>query len=213
LIRLLFLSIPIIIAMISDSQLIVSQPIDSVQPKIARRIKQTEYCLCKSTSTYPCYRHYLEKGLAIGFGQLNDVEYEKIEFSKPSIVLLSPMLKIDETQVMKRTEIIMTNIENINEYRKRYAIVHADDVSYMIGGYIFDPLNRVRCTPVHDYKLNVQTARLDTIVPLPSLAVSFGLAFGDYSNKETIEMSLHTIFRWKLYCRCWRPYIDVSRIE
>jgi hypothetical protein len=114
----------------------------------------------------------------IGFGQLGEVEYEKIEFIKPSIVILSPTLKINELQITKLTEILISFLEKMNQYRKRYAIVHADEDSYIIGGYIFDPINKLRQAPKNDYKYDPKTEIFYSIVSLPNTIVSFGLATG-----------------------------------
>lgn len=137
------------------------------------------YLICKSNYTDRCYREYLEKTLTTGFGQLREVEYEKIEFSKPSIVVLSPTLEIDESQIAKITEKLISYLEHSNQYRKRYAIVHADDNSYIIGGYIFDPVNKLRKTPENDYKYDPKTETFHPIVSLPNTIVSFGLSIGE----------------------------------
>jgi len=134
--------------------------------------------ICKSNHSDECYRNYLEKNLSIGFGQLREVEYEKVEFSKPSLVILSPTLEIDELEITKLTEKLISLLENINQYRKRYAVIHADKNSYIIGGYILDPINQLRKSPDNDYKYNLKTDILQPIVSLPNTVVSFGLAIG-----------------------------------
>ena len=66
----------------------------------------------------------------------------------------------------------------MNEYRKRYAIIHADENSYIIGGYIFDSINKLRKSPENDYKYNLKTETLHPIVTLPNTIISFVLAIG-----------------------------------
>lgn len=154
------------------------EPIYSVQQQTYFHIKQFEYLICKSNDSDQCYREYLEKTLTIGFGQIRDIEYEKIEFSKPSLVILSPELEINEIEIAKLTEILISLLENMKQYRKRYAIIHSDENSYIIGGYIFDPINKLRKTPENDYKYNQKTGILRSIVALPNMIVSFGLATG-----------------------------------
>jgi hypothetical protein len=58
----------------------------------------------------------------------------------------------------------------MNQYKKRYAIIHADDNSYIIGGYLFDPINKLRKSPENDF--------LQSITTLPNTIVSFSLAIG-----------------------------------
>jgi hypothetical protein len=154
------------------------EPIYSVQQQSYFHIKQLEYFICKSNYSDPCYRNYLEKNLKIGFGQLREIEYEKMEFSKPSLVILSPTLEIDELEIIKLTDKLIFLLENMKQYRKRYAIIHADESSYIIGGYIFDPINKLRQLPENDYKYNPKTKILQPIVSLPNMIVSFGLATG-----------------------------------
>ncbi|CAF3331049.1 unnamed protein product [Rotaria socialis] len=132
--------------------------------------------ICKSDQFDECYRDYLEQNLSIGFGQLYDASDEKSEFSKPSLVILSPTLDIDELEIANLTEKLMSFLENMKQYRKRYAIVHVDDNSYIIGGYIFDPINKLRKSPENDYKYNSTNDILQPIVSLPNMAVSFGIA-------------------------------------
>jgi hypothetical protein len=141
-------------------------------------VQQQSYLICKSNHSDECYRNYLEKNLSIGFGQLREVEYEKVEFSKPSLVILSPTLEIDELEITKLTEKLISLLENINQYRKRYAVIHTDKNSYIIGGYILDPINQLRKSPENDYKFNLKTDILQPIVSLPNTVVSFGLAIG-----------------------------------
>jgi hypothetical protein len=145
------------------------EPIYSIQ-------QQTD--LEYSNSSDQCYREYLEKNLIIGFGQLREIEYEKIEFSKPSLVILSPTLEIDEFEITKLTEKLISRLENTKQYRKRYAIIHADENSYIIGGYIFNPINKLRQSPENDYKFNPKTDSFQSIVTLPNMIISFGLATG-----------------------------------
>jgi hypothetical protein len=154
------------------------ESIYSVQQQTNFHIKNFEYLICKSNYSDQCYRDYLEKNLTIGFGQLREIEYEKIEFTKPSLVILSPTLDIDEIEITKLTEKLISLLENMKQYRKRYAIIHADENSYIIGGYIFDPINKSRKLPENDYKYNPKTEILQTIVSLPNMIVSFGLATG-----------------------------------
>ena len=154
------------------------EPIYSVQQLSYLSAKQPKHSVCKSSHSDKCYRDYIEKNLTIGFGQLREVEYEKIEFPKPSIVILSPTLEIDEYQITKLTDKLISSLENINQYRKRYAVVHADGYSYIIGGYIFDPINKLRKSPENDFKYDQQTESLQPIVSLPNSIVSFGLATG-----------------------------------
>jgi len=92
--------------------------------------------------------------------------------------MLSPTLEIDEVQITKLTEKLISLLENMNQYRKRYAIIHADENSYIIGGYIFDSINKSRKLPENDYKYNPKTEILQSIVSLPNMIVSFGLATG-----------------------------------
>lgn len=141
-------------------------------------VQQQIYLICKSTSTDQCYREYLEKMLTIGFGQLREIEYEKVEVPKPSIVILSPLLEINELQIAKLTERLISFLQQSNQYRKRYAIVHTDENSYILGGYIFDPINKLRKAPEKDYKYHSKTETFQSIVPLPNTIVSFGLAVG-----------------------------------
>ena len=160
------------------------EAIYSVQQQKDFHIKQYEYLICKSNYSDQCYRDYLEKCLPIGFGQLRESKYEKIEFVKPSIVILSPMLETNELEIGKLTEKLVSSLENMNQYRKRYAIVHTDEGSYLIGGYIFDPINKVRLAPENDYKYDAKTDILQPIVSLPNTVVSFGLATGLKSLQE-----------------------------
>lgn len=155
------------------------ETIPSVQQQTDLYVKQHEYLICKSTYTDQCYREYLEKTLRVGFGQLREIEYEKLEFSKPSVVILSPILEMNESQIGKLTERLVSYLEQSNQYRKRYAIVHADENSYIIGGYIFDPINKLRKAPENDYKYDPKTETFQSIVPLPNTIVSFGLAVGE----------------------------------
>lgn len=159
-------------------QQLYHEPIYSVQQQTYFNIKQLKHLICKSNHSDECYRNYLDKNLSIGFGQLREVEYEKIEFSKPSLVILSPTLEIDEVEITKLTEKLISLLKNINQYRKRYAIIHADNYSYIIGGYIFDSINKLRKSPDNDYKYDRKTDTLQPIVSLPNTVVSFGLAIG-----------------------------------
>jgi hypothetical protein len=134
--------------------------------------------MIESNYSDQCYRDYLETSLRIGFGQLREVEYEKIEFAKPSIVILSPTLEINELQITKLTDRLVSFLEKINQYRKRYAIVHAEENSYIIGGYIFDTMKRERQAPENDYKYDPKTEIFQPIVSLPDTIVSFGVAIG-----------------------------------
>ncbi|CAF0772243.1 unnamed protein product [Adineta steineri] len=159
-------------------QQLYHEPIYSVQQQQQSyfHVKQLKHLTCKSNHSDECYRNYLEKNFSIGFGQLREVEYEKIEFAKPSLVILSPTLEINELEIMKLTDKLTLTLENLNQYRKRYAIIHTDDNSYIIGGYIFDPINKLRQIPNHDFKYNRKTESLQTITSLPNMNVSFGLA-------------------------------------
>ena len=159
--------------------LMMIETIHSVQQQTDLYVKQYEYLVCKSNYTDQCYREYLEKSLMCGFGQLCEVEYEKIEFTKPSIVVLSPNLEINEFQIAKLTERLISYLEQSNQYRKRYAIVHADENSYLIGGYVFDSINKLRKPPENDYKYDPKTETFHPIVSLPNTTVSFGLAIGE----------------------------------
>jgi hypothetical protein len=158
----------------------IQEQIYSLQQQAYFHVEQLEYSICKSNLAGECYREYLEKTLTIGFGQLREVEYEKTEFSKPSLVVLSPTLEIDEIQITKLTDKLISLLENMKQYRKRYAIIHADENSYIIGGYIFDPINKLRKSPENDYKYNPKTEILQPIVTLPNMVVSFGLAIGSF---------------------------------
>ena len=186
------------------------EPIFSVQQQSYFRVREKDQLTCKSNHSDQCYRHYLGKHLAIGFGQLREVEYEKAEFSKPSLVILSPTLEIDEVEIVKRTEKLISSLEQMKQYRKRYAIVHADNNSYIIGGYIFDPVHRVRLAPENDCKYDAKTDVLQPMTPLPTLAVSFGLATGDYLRDKAIKGSFRNMFRWKIYRRGRWSHAQVS---
>jgi hypothetical protein len=158
--------------------LLYHEPIYSVQQQSYFRIKQLQHLICKSNHSDDCYRDYLDKNLTIGFGQLREIEYEKSEFTKPSLVILSPTLEINEFEIAKLTQKLISLLENINEYRKRYAIIITDEYSYIIGGYIFDPINKLRKSSDKDYKYDPKTEILQPIVSLPNMVVSFGLATG-----------------------------------
>lgn len=167
-------------------------------------IEQYEYLICKSNDSDQCYREYLEKSLTIGFGQIRDIEYEKVEFSKPSLIILSPLLEINENQIAKLTDILISLLENKNEYRKRYGIVHFDEYSYIIGGYIFDSIKKLRQIPEYDYKYNHKTESVEKIVSLPNMIVSFGLATGEKICNLLRRRTLKILFRWKIYySNCW----------
>lgn len=183
----------------SGQRLPIREPIFSVQQQSYFRVRENKQLICKSNHSDQCYRHYLGRHLAIGFGQLREVEYEKVEFTKPSLVILSPTLEIDEIEIVKRTDKLVSSLEQMKQYRKRYAIVHADQNSYIIGGYVFDPLHRVRLSSVNDYKYDAKTGVLQPMVPLPTLAVGFGLAIGDSLKSSAIEISFCSIFRWEIY--------------
>ncbi|CAF3401903.1 unnamed protein product [Rotaria sp. Silwood1] len=157
-------------------QQLYQEPIYSIQQQSYIQIKQFNELICKSNNFNEYYKNYLEKNLTIGFGQLNDINYEKIEFSKPSLVILSPTLEINELQITILTDKLIYLLENIKQYRKRYAIIHSDDNSYIIGGYIFDSINKLRKLPENDYKYNPKTDILQPIISLPNMIVSFGLA-------------------------------------
>ena len=183
----------------NGQRLPIREPIFSVQQQSYFHVREKEQLICKSNHSDQCYRHYLGRHLAIGFGQLREVEYEKVEFSKPSLVILSPTLEIDEIEIVKRTDKLVSSLEQMKQYRKRYAIVHADQNSYIIGGYVFDPLHRVRLSYVNDYKYDAKTGALQPMVPLPTLAVGFGLAIGDNLRHRAIEILICSMFRWEIY--------------
>lgn len=155
------------------------EPIYSVQQQVSFPAKQPGRLICKSSRSDGCYRNYLEKNLPLGFGQLREVEYETAESSRPSMVILFPSLDIDEAELTERTNQMASSLEETGECRKRYAIVHGDHHSYLIGGYVFDPEQRTRRPPEHDYKYEHKTKRLETISPLPHGLISFGLAAGN----------------------------------
>ncbi|CAF2728684.1 unnamed protein product [Rotaria sp. Silwood2] len=171
-------------------QQLYQEPIYSIQQQQQSsfiQIKQFNEFICKSNHFNECYKNYLEKNLTVGFGQLNNVDHEKLELSKPSLVILSPTLEIDESQIRKLTEKLISILENMKQYRKRYAIIHADDNSYIIGGYIFDPINKLRKSPENDYKYNSKSDILKSIVSLPNVVVNgkYIVAIGGHtpSNK------------------------------
>lgn len=141
--------------------------------------QQIEDLICKSNSSDGCYREYLEKTLYLGFGQIREIDYETNEFVKPSIVILSPTLETNENEIARITDRMTFLLEKLNQHRKRYAIVHADDYSYIIGGYIFDSMKKIRLKPENDFKYNPQIDELQTIESLPEMIVSFGIATGE----------------------------------
>ncbi|CAF0800946.1 unnamed protein product [Adineta ricciae] len=152
------------------------EPIYSVQQQACFQVKQLKYLLCRSSHSDDCYRDYLEKNLTVGFGQLKESEYEKVEYAKPSLVILSPTIEIDEVEIMKLTDKLVLALENRHEHRKRYGIVHADKSSYIIGGYILNPGNLERQMSTHDYKYDHKAELLQPITSLPATLISFGLA-------------------------------------
>ena len=171
-----------------NTKLAYHEPIYSVQQQSYFRVEQINRSICRSDHTDECYRDYLVNNLTLGFGQLREVEYEKLEYSKPSLVILSPSLDIEESEITRLTEILISFLEELRQYRKRYAIVHADENSYIIGGYIFDAVNKLRALPEHDFKFDRKTAKPAPMVSLPMITVSFGLAIGqclEYEMGET----------------------------
>lgn len=134
--------------------------------------------MCELNSLDICYREYLETTLYLGFGQIRKIDYEKTEFVKPSIVILSPNLETSEHEIAQTTEKLTSLLENLNQYRKRYAVVHTEEGSYIIGGYIFDPIKKSRIKPDNDFKYNSKNELLETIEALPNMIVSFGIATG-----------------------------------
>lgn len=149
-----------------------------IQEKSSFQVKDLTNFKCQTSHIDQCYRNYLEKKFQIGFGQLYDVFHEKEEFSKPALVILSPTLEINELEILTLTDKLITLLKNMKQYRKRYAIIHSDENSYIIGGYVFDAVNKLRKLPENDYKYNHSIDRLQSIARLPDMVVSFGFATG-----------------------------------
>jgi hypothetical protein len=70
-----------------------------------------------------------------GFGQLKDIQYEKMEPGKPSLVVNSSTLDKNENDIVIATNQVLQELANI-QLRKRFAIVHTEKYIYVIGGMV-----------------------------------------------------------------------------
>ncbi|CAF1060707.1 unnamed protein product [Didymodactylos carnosus] len=166
---------------LSDLKDCVREPIYSVQQKNYRQVLQLKHLVCKLNYTDKCYIEYTKKNLQTGFGQMRSIEYEQYGLGKPSLIILSPSIEKDDNEITALTEKILETLEQLGVFRKRYTIVHDEDFSYIIGGYIFDPIKKERISATCDFKYDYKANKLLEIEPLPNLSVSFGIAIdGNY---------------------------------
>ncbi len=81
------------------------------------------------------WSEYNITSLRRGFGQLKDIQYEKMEPGKPSLVVNSSTLDKNENDIVIATNQVLQELANI-QLRKRFAIVHTEKYIYVIGGMV-----------------------------------------------------------------------------
>ncbi|KAI0982838.1 hypothetical protein GJ496_008245 [Pomphorhynchus laevis] len=121
-----------------------------------------------------CLQSYLDKhGLKAQFGVLKPAENESVNDYKMVNTMAASDIEKSSFQIEEECNHCYETI-NKREIRKKSVYMNMAHEVYCLGGYIFDPLDKVRSIPEQDWKLDLRTKALTPISPVPDGRVNFG---------------------------------------
>jgi len=97
-------------------------------------------------------KDYFANNLRQSYRQIFLEQQEILEMGRPTAVVTSPSITIDDEQMMHMQNDALSQLENDkNEIRKKFGIMHMDDRVYILGGYVVDKVTREKKVPSYDF--------------------------------------------------------------
>ncbi|CAF3298650.1 unnamed protein product [Rotaria socialis] len=111
------------------------------------------------------------------YGFLKDVRQEKIE----DFTSINSISSLDNDRLDAELDRINTELADMLrglELRKRAYYVNMPNFVYVVGGYLFDPIQKERRAPSNDWRWDIEEKKLEKIPPIPPGhgRINFGIA-------------------------------------
>ncbi len=107
---------------------------------------------CLSNKYDRCLNEYFEYNLPQSFNQIFLEHKDTLEMGRPSAVVTSPNITINDKQMSNMQEEALRDLEKQrNEIRKRFALIQMNDRVFILGGYVVDRKTGEKKAPKCDY--------------------------------------------------------------
>ena len=107
---------------------------------------------CLSNKCDRCLNEYFEYNLPQSFKQIFLEHKDTLEMGRPSAIVTSPNITIDDKQMSDMQDKALRDLEEQkNEIRKRFALIQMNDCVFLLGRYVVDRKTRDKKAPKYDY--------------------------------------------------------------